>query len=1135
MGRSDDDALSLIALGLAGAGVLAAVAVAVRTYVSQRIALEIEAELRRRLLERMLTAPLDELQGASTGDLVSRATVDLRQLRVIVGATMPAAIQGFAAIGTVGVVMVASNPLLALAALAPLPLIVLLGARYAGTMRTVDYATRSALGDVAAQAQEDVAGIDLIKGFGLESDRRARFRRSAERVRDSALRSARVQARFGSVLAVLPGLGMLAVLAAGGLMAADGELSDAEFTTFFMYVVLLVNPAQQVGWILGTAQTAAAAAARVLEVADAPAAQTPPPPPPPPADSASAGPPAGLRLAGATVSRGSARVLHGVDLDVPAGAMKAVTGPPGAGKSTLLELADGLRRADAGRVEVEGVEIARVPEPALRRTVALLTDPPFALSGTVRENITLGKPSASEEEVRRAARIAAADGFIHALPDGYDTLLGEGGTWLSGGQRQRLALARALLVDPILLLLDNPTGSLDRLTEGRIIEALDRGRAGRATLAASPRLAVLAAADETALLAAGAITASGTAGALAELATPAQPAGNLTSAAAEEPEPRTKAGDHAPRRGEAVPTGHPHLLHTRVGLIRELLVGQWRTVAMGAVATLLALALTLVPPYLGGIAVDDVARPDDGGPLLAICVALAAVLAIGAAATAVEIVQLTAGGQTLLARLRIRAMDHLLALPMRYFDRAGVGSLVSRITNDVEALDQLLIAGLSVLISSLLTMVVTTVLLLVLDVELALIVCAVLPLALLATALFSRRLSWAYHGAADALAAMTGFLTETVSGMATLRAFGAGAARRERFDELNRKVGERLLSTVALQAAYVALIELLAGTALAVVVLFGGELAIDGAITVGLLVSFATYLRAAIAPIPSLVGLYDIYSQGTAGLDHVLTLLAEPAEERAREDGSGDQDSLAKPLEPSFSAEGVWFAYDGRDWVLEDVTAEIPAGSDVALVGLTGAGKSTLVKLLLGLYEPDRGTIRIGGRDLRSVPLGALRGRVGYVAQDPFLFAGTVWENIALAAAEPSREGAREAAERVGALAALEALPGGLDTVVASGGAALSAGQRQLVALARATLGDHQILVLDEPTSSIDALTDATIREALSRLHEGRTTITIAHRLSTVRSADRILVVDGGRIVAAGSHEELLAAGGLYAQLCSAV
>lgn len=1124
--RADRDALELIALGLAGAGLLAAIAVAARTLLAQRLALDIESGLRARLFERVLVMPLDELDRTGGGDLLARATVDLRLLRVILGGSLPAALQGLAVIAGVACVMVAVNPVLAVFALAPVPLIAALGARYAASLRAADYETRTALGDVAAQAQEDIAGIGVIKGFALESQRSARFHAAAERVRAAAVHASRIQARFGSVLAVLPGLGMLAVLLYGGLLASrtEGGIGDPEFVTFFMYVVLLVSPAQQVGWILGTGQTAAAAATRVLELLGDEGSEAA-------GDRGGDGPePDGgaLRMRDVSAARGAEPAIAAVDIDVGPGELEALAGRPGAGKTTVLELADRLRDPERGRIEVGGAGLAEIPERALRSSVALLTDPPALFAGTIRENIAMGRPDAELHEVEEAARLAAADAFIRRLPGGYDAALGSGGTSLSGGQRQRIALARALLLDPDLLLLDNPTGALDRPTELEVLAGLGRGRGERATLAVSPRPELLAAADRITVMEAGRVKARGDAAGLAA-AHPEHAAliGGAGEAAGRPDELGSQAGDPAPpgpAKRDSPPT--PRLsLRNRLAAIGGLLAGEGRTVALGVAATLAGLAMTIVPPYLGARAVDDVARADDSSGLLVLCAVLLAVLVLGAVAVAVQIVELTAAGQSVLARLRIRVLDHLLALPMRYFDRVDGGTLVSRATNDVEALDQLLIGGLSVLVSSLLTIIVTTAVLLALDVELAVIACVVVPLALLATAVFSRRMSAAYHAASDALAAMTSFLAEAAAGMASIRAYGRGEAWRERFGVLDAEIRNHLAATVTLQAGYVGAIELLAGLALAGIVLLGGDLAIDGTITVGILVAFATYLRAAIGPIPSLVGLYDIYAQGMAGLDHVLALLEEPAPERPRAGAD-------PPRDGSLEMRGVWFAYEDRDFVLEDVSISIPAGASVALVGPTGAGKSTLVKLLLGLYEPDRGEIALGGVDLRSAAPRSLHELVGYVAQEPFLFAGTVWENIAFASAEPELEEAREAARGIGVLTDLEALPDGLETRVGEGGRGLSAGQRQLVALARATLGDRPILVLDEPTSSIDAATEAAIGAALASLRRERTTITIAHRISTVERVDRIFVVDGGRIAASGTHGELLAAGGLYARLC---
>ena len=491
-------------------------------------------------------------------------------------------------------------------------------------------------------------------------------------------------------------------------------------------------------------------------------------------------------------------------------------------------------------------------------------------------------------------------------------------------------------------------------------------------------------------------------------------------------------------------------------------------------------------------------------------------------------------GQRALQDLRLRIFTHLQRQSIGFFSRRKTGVLISRLTNDVQALDQLVTDGVVTLFSSTLTLVGTVVILLLLDVPLALVTfLATFPLLAVGSVLFRYHAAGAFRAVRERIANVTAYLQETLSGVRIVRSFGQEPRHEERFAELNDEHRAANYRTVQLNASYFPGVELLSSIGTAVIMLYGGYRALDGDITIGVLVAFVGYLQSFFDPIQQLSNLYSTYQQGMAAIDKIFDLLDTEPDMR---DAPGATELGAIRGDVEF--DGVWFGYgeapeDGAEpaWALRDVSLEIRAGETVALVGATGAGKSTLAKLVARFYDPQRGAVRVDGHDLREVSQASLRSQLGIVPQEGFLFAGTVRENILFGRPEASELELVGAARAVGAHEFIKALPNGYDTDVGERGTRLSAGQRQLVALARALIADPRILVLDEATANVDVHAEAAIEEGMRTLLAGRTSIVIAHRLSTVMGADRIAVLADGQVAETGSHDELIEAGGAYARL----
>jgi ATP-binding cassette subfamily B protein len=594
------------------------------------------------------------------------------------------------------------------------------------------------------------------------------------------------------------------------------------------------------------------------------------------------------------------------------------------------------------------------------------------------------------------------------------------------------------------------------------------------------------------------------------------------------------------------------------------LVRPYRTRALATVfALVLGTAASLAPPLLAKLAIDKGIEQHDVGTLVVVVVAFLASALLVWLTTGAQTYLVGWIGQRVLADLRIRIFTHLQRQPIGFYESRPAGVLISRMTNDVEALESLVTDSVVTLFQAGLTLIGAVGVLLVLDVKLALLTFCVVPLVAGLSVWFRLVSAGAFRRTRETIGAITAYLQETLSGIRVVRSFGQEPAHEQRFAALNEDNRAANMVTVRLNATYFPSVEMLSGVALAVIVLYGGYQAIDGNITLGTIVAFVATLSFLFEPIQQLSQLYTTYQSGMAALEKIFQLLDTRAtlqdspdaielqairghvrfhdvsfsyRPRTARHGSGALDA-AKPSEPASSSQlsrngaGGDALQPKEVLALEQVDLDVPAGQTIALVGATGAGKSTMAKLAARFYDPTRGRVLVDGHDLREVTSHSLRSQMGIVPQEAFLFSGTVRENIAFGRPDADDDQVRHAAEAVGADDFISELAHGYDTEVGERGAQLSAGQRQLIAFARALIADPRILILDEATSNVDLHTEGHIEAALRRLLAGRTAIVIAHRLSTIRQAGRIVVLEHGRVVEQGTHDELLAARGRYFEL----
>jgi len=1177
----------LVAVGAAGF-----VANYARRRLGGRTAVRVQRDLQiavHRHMQHLDAARRDELR---TGDVMSRATADLTLIQVFLQQLAMTA-GSIALLASSLVIMALLSPQLAVVIGLCVPVFWWVSVRFRQRSFPASWMDQRYQAQVAGVVEEAVTGVRIVKAFGQEQRELDLLIGEASTLYQSRVRSARITARYTAGLQAIPTLGQFGVLAFGGWLGLHGHISLGVFLAFASYVVQLIVPVRLLSAVMATSQQARAGAHRVMELlsteslvtdaADAFGLEDP------------RGEIELDRVTFGYRDGGDAAVLRDVSLTIRPGERVAVVGGSGSGKSTLAMLLARFYDADAGVVRVDGHDVRRLRLDSLRRAVGVVFEESFLFSTTIGENIAFGRPGATAGEIRRAAARAQAVEFIEELPDGYDTVVGERGYTLSGGQRQRVALARAALANPRVLVLDDATSAVDAHTEAAIHDAFEAAMDGRTTILIAHRASTVRLADRVILLDAGRVVADGPVDGLIGATTaagellrellagpPADPdrappatVGAIDAAAWPEGVSRTGA-----QRMSSRSTAAPMKMNLGGGGAGAI-AGATRALARISTETpeLLA-AVERLPPLEGDHDVDlEAAAEEDrdfsfrtvlrpftvplvvgaglvlvdaatslAGPLLmrrgidsgvvqqssrALWIAAALFLFVQMVSwvnAAAMTFHTSRTAERILLSLRVRVFAHLQRLSLDFYDRHMAGRIMTRMTSDIDALAQLVQQGLLIALVSILSCLGVAVVLIVLAPSLSLAVAVLLPPLFVATEVFRRASGATHHRARTKLAVLYAEMQESLSGALVSQAFAQQPAMEARFRRLADASCDERIRAIELVARFFPFIQLVSTAGKAVALAVGAHQVTGGDLPVGVLIAFVLYLEQFFTPLQQLSNVFDQGLQASAAIAQLNDVLRTPTSTPA----------AAAPIVPGRLAgevrlTGARLVYPSTGLVaLHDVDLEIPAGQVVALVGTTGAGKSSLVKLVARFYDPTAGAVCVDGLALRELDLAAYRHQLGYVPQEPFLFSGTIATNIAYGRAGAGDLDIERAARAVGAHEFIAALPYGYHTPVSEEGRSLSAGQRQLIGLARAQLVDPAILLLDEATANLDLATEARVQEAMGLVARGRTTLLIAHRLQTARAAQRICVIDEGRIVEDGDHDTLVALGGRYAELWSA-
>jgi ATP-binding cassette, subfamily B, bacterial len=1156
-GRAIDQALSshnmaavtLTAFMIGGAGLFQSILSYFQSYLSESLSQRVAYDLRNSLYNRLQSLSYAFHDRSQTGQLMSRTTADVEGIRMFVGFALLRGVYFIVLLVVISIILFLINWQLALISLSVLPFIAYRTLVINQKLRVLWMKIQQGIGQLGTIIQENLVGARVVRAFARQDLENQKFGKQAKALYDMEIEANNLLALNSPVMTFALLLATAAILWFGGRQVVSGTLTEGELTQFLLYAVMLAGPIRMLGWLTTLFSRALSSGQRVYEIIDevSPVKEK--------TDAVDPGEIKGnVRFEGVSFRyRSHGDVLQDITFTAKPGQIIALVGTTGSGKSTIANLIPRFYDVTAGRITIDGIDIRDYSLAALRKDVGIVHQDTFLFSASIRENLSYGRPEAIFDEIVQVARTVRLHDYIMSLPDGYETQVGERGITLSGGQKQRLAIARTILLNPQIIIMDDTTSSVDTETEFFIQQSLNELLTGRTTFIIAQRLRSVQMADLILVLQDGKIVERGTHQELLDrkgfyyqlynLQFQYQEGWHEPAEAASEESGEDKATDVEDTSGTGeVHTGLPKLTSSLkksddivFGRIYDsrVISRMVRYFAPFKVALPLTIAATLLytftivaNPWLIGKTISNYIVTANLAGLNIFVLLFIGNSVLHLAAYYTQIRAEAAVGQGIMLTLRQQIFGHIQRLSVSFFDKNAVGRIMSRVQNDVGEMGDFLDSGAFWVTGEVVSLVAIAVAMFTMQFRLALITLSVIPILFLFIFIWQKRARLAFVKVRQAISAVNSALQENISGVRVIQSLSREAVNSQRFEKLNRANLKANLDSAKISAAMMPLVELLVAVAISLIILSGGADVLNGTLVVGTLVAFVLYIQQFFDPIRTLTMEYAQLQRAMASSARVFELMDVEVQVPEK------TDSIRVPdLKGEIVLDRVSFSYEPGTEVLHDINLHISSGKTIALVGPTGAGKSTIINLIARFYDVSKGQILIDGHDIRDIDLLEYRHHIGLVLQDPFLFSGTISENIGYGKLNARVEEIEAAARMVGAHEFIIKLDGGYEYQLEERGQNISMGQRQLISFARALLADPTILLLDEATANVDSYSEHVLQTALERLLIDRTAVIIAHRLSTIRNADWIVVLDKGRIVETGNHASLIGSGGLYARL----